>query len=650
MANPACCLSSCCANESCYYPLLDWWRLGKGRENYFILGDALWIGLNSVLTMIDGLDPDALEQVFAPCLAVLQHYLKRFPASGAIVQRSLTGYYKLSKIAMRSDPLLRRALLSSLCKLAMPTPIPRVASTGGDEAPVSGNDSTSRALLLRDHNVAALICLINLIHRQFNSIGSEWSIVMQTFQELSILPISSPDLSDNAYVDALSISAVYGRFAAFSTCLGDESVCNFAQGLAELAPVVEMQQQPYLVFQQIQQQQSSKGDRAATAANKDDTNNPSIGAKLMNIGVRAIYGSQDGSSSDDDVPLAQRTRNTYAHEFQKEFRLRMNRSKHPIRGLDGFVGGGNASTSVSSTRPHQEAPLPFALELLADVAMSNSFRIGRCNVSKQLCSWAGETESPSARLFAMDTVAMLILSHIADPDEYGKSGIPTGFPASFIGPGTIMYRNPRRNQYLAVEKIKDETQDEDRITPFLVPHADLLRPLCEFIQTVKEATAAEAGLETLHTVLESAGHKLSGGDVWAVVIDAVASFSSPERSKSDWAPSCLLGFRCLKLIVDDFIDLALMDGSASSRSSLLDCCFAFGCSRHDVNTSLTAIGLLWKIADQNSGGDGASIDDVSFGSTSDCPVDWQLSPNIFFSIGFVAARSACTFQACLVVI
>ena len=592
-----------------YYPLLEWWRLGHGRENHFILGDALWVGLNSVLTMIDALDPEVLEQVFAPCLAVLQHYLKRFPASGAIVQRSLTGYYKLSKIAIRSDPLLRRALLSSLCKLAMPTPIPRVASFDEDSFPANSN-SSSQGCLLRDHNVAALICLINLVHRQFNSIGSEWTIVMQTFQELSILPISSPDLSDVAYVDALSISAVYGRFAAFSTCLSDESLCSFAQGLAELAPVVEMQQQPYLVFQQqqVQQQSTSKGDRATATASKEDTNNPSIGAKLMNIGVRAIYGSQDGSGSEDDVPLAERTRNTYAHDFQKDFRRRMTRSKHPIRGVDGTVSSSNVPTSVSNTRPQQERPVPFALELLADVAMSNSFRISRCNVARQLCSWAAETESPSARLFAMDTVAMLILSHISVGD--GNAEAAEGIPASFIGPGKIIYRNPRRNQYFAAEKIPKE-EKEDSTMPASVPHLDLLKPLCECIQTVKEATVAEAGLETLHNVLESAGHKLSGGDVWAVVIDAVASLSSPERSQSDWAPGCMLGFRCLKLIADDFLDLALVDGSVSSRTALLNCCFAFGCSRHDVNTSLTAIGLLWKIADQDPGSDSSSEDDVS---------------------------------------
>jgi hypothetical protein len=47
------------------------------------------------------------------------------------------------------------------------------------------------------------------------------------------------------------------------------------------------------------------------------------------------------------------------------------------------------------------------------------------------------------------------------------------------------------------------------------------------------ASVAEAGLEALHALLESSGHILDG-DVWKVLIDAVASLSSPERSSADW--------------------------------------------------------------------------------------------------------------------
>lgn len=185
---------------------MDLWRKGKHKDDKYILGDALWIGLAVILRMIDGLDETILDPAFAPALAVLQHYLKRFPASGTIVKRSLEGYFSLAKVSVRL-PLLRRALLTSLCKLSLPQ--------------WGIHDPTCK---LKDHNVAALICLLNVIHRFYNDIGLEWSIVLQTFQELSVLAIASPNLSDSAYVGALSISAVYSRFASFSTM--SEGICH----------------------------------------------------------------------------------------------------------------------------------------------------------------------------------------------------------------------------------------------------------------------------------------------------------------------------------------------------------------------------------------------------------------------------------------
>jgi hypothetical protein len=55
------------------------------------------------------------------------------------VKRSLEGYFSLSKVAVKTGPLLRRASLTSLCKLSLPR--------------WGTNDSSC---LLWDHNVAAL--------------------------------------------------------------------------------------------------------------------------------------------------------------------------------------------------------------------------------------------------------------------------------------------------------------------------------------------------------------------------------------------------------------------------------------------------------------------------------------------------------------
>jgi hypothetical protein len=531
---------------------MDLWKKGKTKEDTYVLGEVVWTGLNTILKIIENLDDTTLDHAFAPSLAVLQHYLKRFPASGTIVKRALEGYFLLSKVSLRL-PLIRRALLTSLCKLSLPQ--------WGTHDPTC---------LLRDHNIAALICLLNVVHRFYDSIGPEWSIVLQTFQELSVLPIASPHLSDSAYVGALSISAVYSRFASFSTCLSDASLAHFVEALREVS---QFEQTPNIMSSPLGGSELlSVPNKSGDGASKEERE--TIGKSLMSIGVRAIYGGSTDSSNaqHEDVPLTERTKNRYSHDYQSEFGRRVAGSKHPMR--------------VNQ--------VPFTFSLLVDVAMANSFRSSDCGATiyRSLCGLASDV--PSVRNFSMDAVAMLIMSNLADDPD---------FPITFIGPGEIVYSDPRQNQYLAVEVAKTTTPDKA-----FVSQEALLAPLCQCIRDVKSAIVADAGVESLHAILESCGHDLNT-EAWTIVIQAVASLPSEERSSGEWSNSCLIGFRCLKLIVDDFA--ALTDASTAALTSLLDCCSSFGSSQHDVNTSLTAIGLLWTIADQDAGT--ASID-VSSGA------------------------------------
>ena len=55
---------------------------------------------------------------------------------------------------------------------------------------------------------------------------------------------------------------------------------------------------------------------------------------------------------------------------------------------------------------------------------------------------------------------------------------------------------------------------------------------------------------------------------------------------------------CFCSLLLDFLND--MPGQEETRIALLDCCACFGSSRYDVNTSLTAIGMIWTIADQDS--------------------------------------------------
>jgi hypothetical protein len=514
---------------------VDRWKRGKNNDDCYVLGDALWAGLSSLLKMIEQIDESILEQTFAPSLSVLQHFLKRFPASGTIVQRSLEGYFSLSKVSL-NVPILRGALMASLCKLSLPQ--------------WGSSDSSA---LLKDHNIAALICLLNIVHRHHDKIGSEWSLVLQTLAELSGMAIASPDLSDNAYVGALSISAVYSRLASFTTCLSDES---FVQLLRNLKEVV-ISEKPLVALQspigKAATRKSDKGDEA-----KEER--ASISSKLINIGVRAIPWNTDGDSQQEDVPVTERTKNNYGDEYNLEFRSRLETSRHPIRNME----------------------VSFATCLIADVAMSNCFWRNQSDTAilDVLCSLA--SESSTSRLFFMDIVVMMIMSHVADENS---------IPSSLCGPSKIVYSDPRQNQYLAVERIPQFEAGDAGIS-----QVEMMSPLCKFVSDAKTADAAQVGLEALYSILESTGHKMRN-QTWEKVIEAISSIPVAEHSSADWTDCCQIGFRCLKLVVDDFLE----DAAMAARATLLECCSIFGSSRQDLNTSLTAIGFLWTIADQDSG-------------------------------------------------
>jgi len=526
------------ANSAEALEKIERWQTGKLNNDVYILGNTVWTGLNALLIMIDHLDESILEQTFAPSLSVLQHYLKRFPASGEIVAMSLKGYFSLAKVCL-NDTILRGALLSSLCKLSLPQ---------------WGRKNSSS--LLKDHNVAALVCLLNIIHRYSECIGADWALVLQTFEELSILAIASPGLSNTSYTGALSISATYARFASFSTCLSDESLMQFVVGIKE----VLLSDKPSSTILSVAGGSSRRNFEKANTSKSPDKKGP-IGGKLMNIGARAIGWNSDGSTIEEDVPLADRTSNTYYDDFQIEFDNRLSSSTYPIR----------------SRR------VPYSVALLADVVMTNIFRQSRCgaDILRQLCTISFEVRS--FRPFLMDVMVLLIVSHVMEDEN--------SIPTPFFGPGKIMYTGPRQNQLLAAEKVGlDESMREP------VSQLDLLRPLCEYISNAEVADAAETGLDALYSVLESTGHKLND-ESWIQIVEAIASVPSAQHSSDDWTAACQVGFRCLKLIIDDFLE----DAAKLARTALLECCSTFGSACHHMNTSLTAIGLLWTIADQDTG-------------------------------------------------
>jgi hypothetical protein len=529
-----------------------------------ILGEALWIAFKGILRIADCLQSLEgtellLEDTFAPTVAVLQHYLKRFVESNDLVELSLTGYKSLADVCLplTGNALQRKALLASLCKLSLPT-------WGKLDA----------SCQLQDHHVKALLCLVRIVHVHYDRISSGWQTILWTLEELSVMAIASPLLSDKAYQGALSVSAAYIRLAGFSTCFSTNSMVEFTEALTEISMRLMENRDVIGDSDTIIPERAVQSE----ASEKGGTDTRGISEKIMTIGVRAIYGSSPDEQESEDVPIAERTKNTFYEDYRRDFIQRVTASKSNIK--------------VSSM-----GRIPLSLTLLVDVAMANSFRYKECgeSTSEQLSRLAAS--SPAVRTFAMDTMAMLTMHHISKERS---------FPTPFVGPGRILFNNPRQNQLWAVESQKDSGGVEafDSISQF-----ELISPLCKYIRTTDKAEDAEAALGALNAILEGAGHNLHG-DVWSVLIGAVSSLSGDpsyeiDRSSPDWSKCCLMAFRCLKLIVNDFLDQlsSVADSSNTALNTLLDCCSSFGSSSHDVNTSLTAIGLLWTIADRDAGTD-----------------------------------------------
>jgi hypothetical protein len=507
------------------------------------VGEVLWTAFNITLKLCRFVHEDVS---FAPSLAVMQHYLKRFPGSREIIRKTLIGYNRLAHIINTGNILQRQALLSSLCKLSLP---------GWGKHDVSTQ--------LQDNHIEALLCLLRIVHRFRDNIMTEWYVVLWTFDELGSLNLASPRLSDEGYTASLLVSAVYARIAPLSTTLTVESVTAMMEALVEISKAS--------VNRRSATFPDSSGDHRG--AGKEE---PSISGKLMSFAGNAIMGGdksgKNGKDGDSSNTRLQRIRTTYAAEYKQDFHRRL--------------------STARALRSELLAELPLSLMMMTDISLSNTFRFKTCGgpISSAFCSLAAS--SKEARAFAMDMLSLLVTTQLSDKP----------IPASLMGPAQVLSEKPSRSQLLDVVAMTHGQQSIEEMS-----QVDLLRPLCDTIKSSTQVGVAEAGMSSLHSLLEESGHNLSG-KVWTVVIQAVSSLSGDssyviDRTGPDWSGCCALAFRCLKLIVDDFLDELpppTDDSSVAPRKALMECCSWFGSSRHELNTSLTAIGLLWTIADQDA--------------------------------------------------
>ena len=113
-------------------------------------------------------------------------------------------------------------------------------------------------------------------------------------------------------------------------------------------------------------------------------------------------------------------------------------------------------------------------------------------------------------------------------------------------------------------------------------------------------------VEGLLKMLQGGGEAVNGGG-WAAIIDLVAtvpasmkpdseddSASQGQESSSRWPLSSLAtAFNCVKLVLDEFMDLVPTDAVVL----VVTCLGSFALQIHDVNISLTALEMLWKVYD-----------------------------------------------------
>lgn len=577
--------------------------MGSGEASSDLVGDVVWIAykctlliaesLETCVTQSNDLKQDLLVLIdgpFSPSLAAFQHFMKRLPGSKLIVARTVDGYSNMANAlipcASDTESIQRRALLTSLCKLSLP-------SWGDDEDGIP----------LEDHHVLCLEELFGIIHRHHNALRKDWYIVLCTLEYLSRLSISSPSLSEGALRKASFISSCLSRLSLFTTCLSEDSLQCFINSLADVSTI---QSEKAFVRKKrasnVPVAPSRSGEDSDPALQQKDS--AGMTGRLFSLAGRAFGGASDpdlkGKRDSFDSMSRARTSKTYDHDYRIAAYARLATTK----------------TSIQNSA-FQE--LPFCLVAITDVALYNLFRYKDYGpvVGTHLQRLVLSTISSEVRLYAIDSLTNIVTAQVSHSQE-SKSTHSTRIRQD---------ANTLKN-FLAVQDrdsalgdsdpdVSNEMQNEDRVS-----QADLLSPLCDAIDGADKVDVAEAGLQGIYSVLEGAGHHLAN-DAWLPLIRCIGALSgireeqggddreggvkkgeringkrnSIDRSFPAWSSCSTLGFRCLKLIVDDFLDE--IPREAETRSALLECCAAYGSSQHDVNTSLTSLGMLWTIADQD---------------------------------------------------
>lgn len=449
---------------------------------------------------------------------------------------------------------------------------------------------------LKESNIDSLWALLRIVHGQFDEIYDEWHTILSTLDQLAILSIKSSKLPSSYDSKASCIAESFARLPKFTTCFSDEALSHFVTSLVDLSKLVSLAP---LIEQssEISRQNSESFDYGD---GKDDTiGRESISGKIMSFAGRSLgFG---GGSTQTTTPNATLRRShsvdSASPQFSKVYSDDLREASCMLM----------MTMKISTPRPTiRKLPLPLLLLCVVVEANSYRFKVAEEALALHLCDIVANSTAPEYRTFAMEILIHFIPLSIETSENLS---VPRSRPIS------APTQQSTSNLLDIVPIQRDTTHNVD--SPSTKSDVHLLQILCNTMQQTRQPETAETGLNALHIVIEGACHNLSGGNLVVVIGtlavlsgDASSESKNPgdiDRSTKSWMNVSIKSFQIFKLIFDDFLEPgespshehSVSDGSAKEQGAIVDCCVSFGKSRHDVNTSLTATGMLWTLADQD---------------------------------------------------
>lgn len=459
---------------------------------------------------------------------------------------------------------------------------------------------------LKESNIDAIWTLIRIIHNHYEDIFDEWHAILSTLDQLSSISMSSTKLPDTYAKSVNDISSSFVRLPEFTTSFSSEALSHFVTSLIKLSNGTLFGIQTER-SSNLSQEISGKLLLSENTIDKVDNSSQisdnfsresSLGGKLISFAGRAFGGVPAQGSSGNNPPNPQRL-----NAESTDARL----SKSYSNNLRETAFSKSATMKISTPRSvFMTVPLPLLLLTLVSEVNAYRFSVVEEAVAMHLCEVVSCSSTVELRSFAMDTLIHFMPLSLLKSETSRKFGrLPMSKPASdpddAFSVVPISCESMSGKSYQSGESSQDELQ--------------LLKRLCQTIQSTSQTETANTGLNALRVVLEGAGHSLAGENL-VIVVETLSVLSGGDyfrngsdnnidRSTKAWANASAIAFQNLKLIVDDFLepqsaDDELRPKSFSAREAILDCCVSFGKSQHDINTSLTSIGMLWSLADQDS--------------------------------------------------